>query len=691
MTTAAAPTSFDLFEFLRRELAPYPGRWIATGRITVACTAALILCMTWRVPEAHLAVWVVFKVALEETGETLLTGIAGLAALTLAIGASLVLLFVAMDQPALRFCLIGANAALALFLRRTFAIGTLGFVLGLVPTVLLTSPDFIPSPESIVHGALWLWSVFAIGIACAVAANLLIAPNDPAVLLRRELGDRLRAAAAALERRLGGRSDAPDFAALAAAGVTRLLALLRSAALLHPEIRARRAQQAALITAVDRLVGAAAALASIPVEPLGAERERLEAVAAACTRIAETIGRDERPSETLRVAAAPAPAEGGGSALRPILVELETAVALARQALASDAAVAAAAGPSLFAADVFSNPEYVRYALKGALSVLIVYLLQSAVDWPGIRTCIITIMIVGLTSEGATIQKATLRFGGALVGGALGFLAILLAVPAMESIASQALLVASGSALAAWVYVGSARISYAGVQIAFAFFVCVIQDFGPSWYFYTIRDRMIGILLGNAVITVVFLQVWPVRAGESMWASLAAALRGMAQLARVGSWSEEQAAVAGAIQSLRALVQRCFAEAQQSAEEDALEWRDRGRSRLQDAAAQAQAVFLTQLALASQRPDLGPLELPAALLEGDRRFESAIAASLEALADRAPLPDLRAPFDEVSGVIQTALGRIEDAEVATQVAGRLELYRELVPRVERLAWAELGP
>ena len=63
-----------LLAFLRRELAPFPGRATATLRITVACVVILVLCMTLRMPEAYLSVWIVFKIALEESGETLLTG-----------------------------------------------------------------------------------------------------------------------------------------------------------------------------------------------------------------------------------------------------------------------------------------------------------------------------------------------------------------------------------------------------------------------------------------------------------------------------------------------------------------------------------------------------------------------------------------------------------------------------------------
>src|SRR5262250_1462281 len=143
----------------------------------------------------------------------------------------------------------------------------------------------------------------------------------------------------------------------------------------------------------------------------------------------------------------------------------------------------------------------------------------------------------------------------------MGFLAIMLLIPSMESITSLTLVVAAGAAVAGWVVVGSPRIAYAGVQIAFAFFLCVIQGFAPTWYFYTIRDRLIGILLGNFVITVVFAYVWPVAASGAMWTSLASALRAMAKLAKAGGRDDE----------LRLRVYRDFAAAQQSADEAAFE------------------------------------------------------------------------------------------------------------------------
>src|SRR2546427_160955 len=323
------PERIPLLHFLQTELAPFPGRAIATFRVVVACSVVLVLCMTLRVPESHLAVWIVTRVAMEESSESLLTGIVFLIALTIGLVIPLVLLTFAMDQAWLRFCLMAAMAALGLFLRQTFVIGALGFVIGLIGVVMMTVPDFIPVPELVVRGSLWLWPVFALGIAAAVAANLLIAPTDPARLQR-------------------------------------------------VAERCARARRALLSDGMLEHVGPAAR------PPLGA----------------------------------------GGSAVFPVLVELEHVVDSMEQALGPEGISRESVGSEpkhLFVLDAFTNPSYVRYALKGALAVMICYTLQSAVDWPGIRTCLITCLIVGLGSEGATVQKGTLRIAGALVGAAMGF------------------------------------------------------------------------------------------------------------------------------------------------------------------------------------------------------------------------------------------------------------------------------
>src|SRR5262249_36921732 len=137
LTTPPLAERSALLAFLRRELAPFPGRAAATFRVVVACVTVLVLGMTLRVPETYLSVWIVTRFAMEESSQTLLTAIVFLVALTIGLAVPLVLLTFAMDQPALRFCLMATMAALGLFLRRTFVVGALGFVIGLLGTIIM--------------------------------------------------------------------------------------------------------------------------------------------------------------------------------------------------------------------------------------------------------------------------------------------------------------------------------------------------------------------------------------------------------------------------------------------------------------------------------------------------------------------------------------------------------------------------
>src|SRR5262249_27642042 len=167
-----------------------------------------------------------------------------------------------------------------------------------IGAVLMTAPDFIPIPELVVRGSLWLMSVFALGITAAVAANLLIAPTDPEKVLVAELVARLRATEDAIARRVGTRTGEPSAARLARAGIARLLKLLKSAEVAHPSLKARHPQQSALITLADRLVTGAAGLELLPhAAPDANERARLQRLADGCAQVRQALeggGRLER-------------------------------------------------------------------------------------------------------------------------------------------------------------------------------------------------------------------------------------------------------------------------------------------------------------------------------------------------------------------------------------------------------------
>jgi multidrug resistance protein MdtO len=169
-------------------------------------------------------------------------------------------------------------------------------------------------------------------------------------------------------------------------------------------------------------------------------------------------------------------------------------------------------------------------------------------DWPGMRTSIVTCFFVALGSLGETVHKLVLRISGALIGGLIAGLCIVYVLPHMTDIGQLCLLIATVSAGAAWIATSSELLSYAGLQIAFAFFLGILQNYAPATDLTVLRDRVAGIVLGNIVITVVFTVLWPESVMPRLQAALAQARESIgAVLERSGDPGEARVRTAEAL------------------------------------------------------------------------------------------------------------------------------------------------
>jgi multidrug resistance protein MdtO len=354
----------------------------------------------------------------------------------------------------------------------------------------------------------------------------LLAPS-PRFLAEQALARRLRLAAAML----GATEDAGirrDFTECLREGNGELLKWLKLALVEKSAARQRieALRQAAtssfailvLIDVMDRDAGAA-----LPV-PL---RERLTLTLDAMARILDDGG---YPVDIEFEGAA-----DGEPSLPPRAAEVFSGVRETLITFAEAAPDTQPPGPEkksggFFLPDAFTNPEHVRYALKTTAAAMFCYVLYLLLDWPGIHTIFITCYIVSLGTTAETVEKLTLRILGCLVGAASGIAAIVYLIPSVTSIGALMIVVFFGALVSAWVAAGSPRIAYAGFQIAFAFFLCVIQGSGPSFDMTTARDRVIGILLGNIVVFVLFTNVWPVSVGKRIDPAIAALLRRLSGL-----------------------------------------------------------------------------------------------------------------------------------------------------------------
>jgi len=164
---------------------------------------------------------------------------------------------------------------------------------------------------------------------------------------------------------------------------------------------------------------------------------------------------------------------------------------------------------------VFESSDVTLHALKLTFAATICYIIYNAVAWPGIFTCVVTVLFTGLSSTGAMKQKQLYRILGAAIGGALGIATVRLLYPNTDSITALTLIVAPIALLSGWV-LRSPRISYVGVQIGFAFFLTVLRGFSATTSLAPARDRIAGIVLGILVMWFIFDQLWPTRTSDAL-------------------------------------------------------------------------------------------------------------------------------------------------------------------------------
>ena len=470
-----------LIELLAHELAPTEGRAQVVLRIATACSITVAIAMVFQIPEPTYMAYVVFLISKDETSATLTTGVGAMLAVTLATVLNLGLLLVDTAEPALRLPAMALATFVGMYSVRTFALGPISYLAGFLVVLVQTLIDDIPSPEKLTRLALWEWVVVMVPIATVVTLSLAFAPAS-----RVLLGRTWRRILTELESGLRSRICRADLARWREAAVP-LLSKLNEAA--------------------------ARGESNLPVSPSGVER-LLEVLT-----ILEVLP-DTRP--------------GDADPKLPAEIALQRALARMYEAVTQPAAPRAQPQPQkhkqLFVPDAFSNPAHWQFALKTTIAVMVVYITYTLLNYPTMRTSVVTCFFVALGSLGETVHKLTLRVSGAIIGGAVAGICIVWVLPHMTEIGQLCALVALVSAGAGWIATSSERLSYAGMQIGFAFFLGVLQGYAPATDLSLLRDRIAGIVLGNVVIMLVFSTLWPESSRTRLRTALAEALRAITDL-----------------------------------------------------------------------------------------------------------------------------------------------------------------
>jgi hypothetical protein len=214
------------------------------------------------------------------------------------------------------------------------------------------------------------------------------------------------------------------------------------------------------------------------------------------------------------------------------------------------------------------DPAIVRYSLKVGFCAIAGYLVGIFSQRPELSTILTTILITVLPTYGAALRKMILRIVGALIGGAVSLIAIMIVSPNFETIPSYMLALFIVFYVSGYASLTSGRVAYAGKQIGTTF-ALVFAGLSPSLDIYGPLWRIWAILLGTVVAAIVTLIMWPEYAGDSLLPRLRTVIRDTLALAPGGSAANTD----DEIQQANSATMRTLAEILQIADDAQLEAR----------------------------------------------------------------------------------------------------------------------
>lgn len=510
MTTVADGTLGGIIRQAKADLAYFPGRVAMAWRVAALCALMAMIAMIYGIPESAISCYLIIFVMKPDGVESMVMAIAITVLVSLVVGLVFLLIHFTLEAAPLRMAALIISSFLFLYIGSASKLGPVGSIIALVIAFVMTLLSDIPMGEVATRGLLYAWLMAVSPMLLIIGFNLFLG-RAPQTLLRASLAERLFTVAEALRQ--------PD-----ATNMVKISGLLQEGQNEH--------QQRALFVRIFHLRPRTEAvwlesavknsyrllLATSALSPDAPENVRIE-LAAYCREAAQAIAAGNlavTPHFTIENAA------DDINEIRNALVAL---------ANADNEQDLTAPKSSFFAADALTNPVHQRFALKTTAAALICYLVYTALDWQDIHTAMITCYVAALGTTGETVHKLVLRIIGCLIGALMGVLAIIFIIPHLSDIGQLMALVFGCILLAAWVSCGNERIAYAGVQIGLAFLLTVLQGFGPSTDMGVALDRVLGILLGNLVVYLIFTRLWPVAIADAVRIHIRDALKGLTNLA----------------------------------------------------------------------------------------------------------------------------------------------------------------
>ena len=535
----------SLWPFLTRELRDAPGRANYTLRLTLSCAVLIVLFMTLHIPFLAVALIVVFYVSQPNVLMIKLVSVVFVVTVSVALGGVLLIIKWTYDYPLIRLVASVILFFCAIYLMRVLGkLGLAFFVVALAVIYAQTFPSMTSQSEILVRLLLWLWVAINTAILVTLLVNACFQQAFPGYQFKARLVVMLRQTA----RRLSQPDDGtpPPTVTEIAGQFNQLRSLYQQAARATPEIAASPQAWQSLMAAALSCSHLTALL--LPGDDHPDARRR---IASQLNALADNLPAAAEVQPLI------VPRDGANSAILQEIAEVLARLARGETIPLPQGEVEKA---PLLLPDAWSNPAYLHFALKTLLATLLCDVFYTAADWQGIHTIMLSCVIVAQPGLGATMQKTWLRIGGALLATLIALLLIVFVQPWTDSLSGLLAMTLPVFALAAWIAAGSERIAYAGIQIGFTFALAFLSWFGPLSNLTELRDRVIGILLGVLVSSIVHLYLWPDSEAPQLKARLAQLYRQLAQTLAARDNEVQQVPLFAALTESETLINRVAAE-----------------------------------------------------------------------------------------------------------------------------------
>ncbi len=526
-----------LVEFLRAELAFFPGRGSLILRITCACTLSMVLLMVFRIPGGALGAYYPLLLTHDTPRSTLRAAgrigtICFFGTAEIIFGAMLL-----MADPFMHLLWVTGNLLLAFFLIRTLESYDAALAFGLLLSNAITIWDLPASADFRLTHTLYSLLSILIGCAVTVTVEYLFAWTHHPDAVVDGICARLTVVSDLLLTLADGDQPAPSTRSTLSRYALRGTGDLRER-LAHADYHELyKDQLSAALALSGRLTELAAHLTEPGFQSTTADTVLCRSVAGTLQQIELHLQQQEVPewSDFFE------DEEHPHALLHPLLVEIERTADLLAESFNTDPddrlpfAHLPAPGEgrrrNLFVPDLFTNHEHFHFAIRGTVTAMACYLAYMSVGWTGLNASIATCILTALPNTGATRHKQLMRFSGMLVGACvLGVFAQAVVLPQMDSIQSFAILFATVVGLGAWVSTSSPRLSHAGAQLVLAFAIVNVNFFAINPSLVPARDAISGILLGIFAMWLIYDHLWTKSTPASVRELLLNGIRGVAAL-----------------------------------------------------------------------------------------------------------------------------------------------------------------